>query len=127
MPASGLGWILLLVICCAGVPLLLTAGGASLLAGLIRTRGWPYSGAWLSRFWARSCSGGDGRGRGRPGNGNGAPQFGEKGFERVPIPSGGREKIHLVPTAVGTFEYRCNLPWHQMIGTIVVKEQPTGR
>lgn len=34
MPASGLGLILLLVICCAGVPLLLTAGGASLLAGL---------------------------------------------------------------------------------------------
>lgn len=60
-------------------------------------------------------------------NGNGAPQFGEKGFERVPIPSGGREKIHFVPTAVGTFEYRCNLSWHQMIGTIVVEEQPTGR
>ena len=32
--AGGLGWILLLVICCAGVPLLLTAGGAGLLAGL---------------------------------------------------------------------------------------------
>jgi len=30
---SGLGWILLLVICCAGVPLL-TAGGAGFLAGL---------------------------------------------------------------------------------------------
>lgn len=33
--AGGLGWILLLVICCAGVPLLLTAGGAGLLAGLL--------------------------------------------------------------------------------------------
>lgn len=32
--AGGLGWILLLVICCAGVPLL-TAGGASFLAGLL--------------------------------------------------------------------------------------------
>lgn len=33
--AGGLGWILLLLICCAGVPLLLTAGGAGLLAGLL--------------------------------------------------------------------------------------------
>ncbi|MBI4002185.1 MAG: cupredoxin domain-containing protein [Nitrospira defluvii] len=56
-------------------------------------------------------------------DGNGAPQFGEKGFERVLIPSGGREEIHFVPTAVGTFEYRCDLPGHQMTGTIVVEEQ----
>ncbi|ALA60585.1 hypothetical protein NITMOv2_4205 [Nitrospira moscoviensis] len=54
--------------------------------------------------------------------GNGAPQFGEKGLERVLIPSGGREEIHFVPTVVGTFEYRCDLPGHQMIGTIVVEE-----
>ena len=54
--------------------------------------------------------------------GNGAPQFGERGLERVLIPSGGREEIHFVPTAVGTFEYRCDLPGHQMIGTIVVEE-----
>ena len=60
-------------------------------------------------------------------DGNGAPQFGEKGFERVLIPSGGSEEIHFVPTAVGTFEYRCDLPGHQMIGMIVVEEQPTGR
>lgn len=56
-------------------------------------------------------------------DGNGAPQFGEKGFERVLIPSGGSEEIHFVPTAVGTFEYRCDLPGHQMIGTIVVEAQ----
>jgi plastocyanin len=54
--------------------------------------------------------------------GNGAPQFGEKGLERVLIPSGGREEIHFVPTVVGTFEYRCDLPGHQMIGTIVIEE-----
>lgn len=60
-------------------------------------------------------------------DGNGAPQFGEKGLERVLIPSGGREEIHFVPTVVGTSEYRCDLPGHQMIGTIVVEEQPTGR
>jgi plastocyanin len=60
-------------------------------------------------------------------DGNGAPQFGEKGLERVLIPSGGREEIHFVPTVVGISEYRCDLPGHQMIGTIVVEEQPTGR
>jgi len=56
-------------------------------------------------------------------DGNGAPQFGEKGLERVLIPSEGREEIHFVPTVVGTFEYRCDLPGHQMIGRIVVEEQ----
>jgi plastocyanin len=56
-------------------------------------------------------------------DGNGAPQFGEKGLERVLIPSEGREEIHFVPTTVGTFEYRCDLPGHQMIGRIVVEEQ----
>lgn len=56
-------------------------------------------------------------------NGNGAPQFGKKGLERVLIPSEGREEIHFVPTKVGTFEYRCDLPGHQMIGRIVVEEQ----
>lgn len=60
-------------------------------------------------------------------DGNGAPQFEEKGLERVLIPSGGREDIYFVPTAVGTFKYRYDLPGHQMIGTIVVEEQPTGR
>ena len=32
---------------------------------------------------------------------NGASQFGEKGLERVLIPSGGREDSHFVPSAVG--------------------------
>lgn len=60
-------------------------------------------------------------------DGNGTPQFGKKGLERALIPSGGREDIHFVPAAVGTFEYRCDLLGHQMVGTIVVEEQPTGR
>lgn len=55
-------------------------------------------------------------------DGNGAPQFGEKGLERVLIPSEGREEIRFVPTEVGTFEYRCDLPGHQMVGTIIVEE-----
>ncbi len=54
--------------------------------------------------------------------GNGAPQFGDKGLVRVLIPSGGREEIHFVPATVGEFEYRCDLPGHQMVGTIVVEE-----
>ncbi len=58
-------------------------------------------------------------------DGNGAPQFGEKGFERVLIPSGGTEQIGFLPTAAGEFEYRCDLPGHQMVGTIVVVEQQT--
>lgn len=58
-------------------------------------------------------------------DGNGAPQFGGKGLERVLIPSGGREEVHFVPEAVGTFEYRCDLPGHQMVGTLVVEEPPT--
>lgn len=37
-PASGLGWLLLLAICCAGAPLL-TAGGAGVLAGLFTDTG----------------------------------------------------------------------------------------
>ena len=55
-------------------------------------------------------------------DGNGAPQFGNKGLVRVLIPSGGREEIHFVPATVGEFEYRCDLPGHQMVGTIVVEE-----
>ena len=43
------------------------------------------------------------------------------------IRSGGREDIRFVPPVLGAFEYRCDLPGHQMIGTIVVEEQSTGR
>jgi plastocyanin len=58
-------------------------------------------------------------------DGNGAPQFGEKGLERVLIPSGGTEHIRFMPTTVGEFEYRCDLPGHQMVGKIVVVDQQT--
>ena len=55
-------------------------------------------------------------------DGNGAPQFGEQGLERVLIPSGGKEHIRFLPTTVGEFEYRCDLPGHQMVGKIIVEE-----
>lgn len=54
-------------------------------------------------------------------DGNGAPQFGEKGLMRVLIPSGGRAEIDFVPKAAGMFEYRCDLPGHQMVGQIIVE------
>ncbi len=56
-------------------------------------------------------------------DGNRAPQFGEQGLERVLIPSGGKEEIRFLPTTAGEFEYRCDLPGHQMVGKIVVEEQ----
>lgn len=58
-------------------------------------------------------------------DGNGAPQFGEKGLERVLIPSGGTEEIRFLPTQVGGFDYRCDLPGHQMVGKIVVENRQT--
>jgi plastocyanin len=60
-------------------------------------------------------------------DGNGAPQFGEKGLERVLIPSGGTEEIRFRPTLVGEFKYRCDLPGHQMVGKIVVEVRQTGQ
>jgi plastocyanin len=60
-------------------------------------------------------------------DGNGAPQFGDTGLERVLIPSGGREEIHFVPAATGIFEYRCDLPGHQMVGKIVVENRSADR
>jgi plastocyanin len=54
-------------------------------------------------------------------DGNGAPQFSEKGLVRVLIPSGGRAEIQFVPELTGVYQYRCDLPGHQMLGEIVVK------
>jgi membrane protein implicated in regulation of membrane protease activity len=42
--AAGFGLIFLMVLCCAGVPLLLTAGGAGLLAGLLTDTWWTILG-----------------------------------------------------------------------------------
>ncbi|GIW54375.1 MAG: hypothetical protein KatS3mg082_0779 [Nitrospiraceae bacterium] len=60
-------------------------------------------------------------------DGNGAAQFGDTGLERILIPSGGREEIHFVPATAGTFEYRCDLPGHQMVGKIVVENRSADR
>lgn len=57
----------------------------------------------------------------------GPPQFGETGLAWVLIPSGGQEEVRFVPNETGTFEYRCDLPGHQMVGTIVVVERENGQ
>ncbi len=54
-------------------------------------------------------------------SGSGAPQFDANGFKRVIIPSQGRAEILFVPVRPGTYPYFCDLPGHQMSGTITVK------
>lgn len=56
-------------------------------------------------------------------NGNGAPQFDEKGLIRVLIPSDGEAEIRFTTPAAGTYQYRCDLPGHQMLGELLVQEQ----
>ena len=55
-------------------------------------------------------------------SGNGAPQFNEKGLVRILIPSGGRTEIRFVPKSSGLYQYRCDLPGHEMLGKILVKD-----
>ncbi len=52
--------------------------------------------------------------------GNGAPQFGEDGFRRVLIPSGGLVELIFTLKEEGSFPFFCDLPGHMMNGTIVV-------
>jgi uncharacterized cupredoxin-like copper-binding protein len=54
--------------------------------------------------------------------GNGAPQFGEQGLIRVLIPSGGLAKLRFRPQRAGRYEYRCDLPGHQMVAYFLVEE-----
>lgn len=55
-------------------------------------------------------------------DGNGAPQFGEHGLVRVVIPSGGRAEIRFTLQRPGLYDYRCDLPGHQMRAHISVEE-----
>jgi plastocyanin len=56
-------------------------------------------------------------------SGNGAPEFTDKGFTRVIIPPDGRAEIRFVPEQLGTFQYLCDMPGHDMKGAIVVQER----
>jgi uncharacterized cupredoxin-like copper-binding protein len=53
--------------------------------------------------------------------GNGAPEFNERGFKKVIIPSGGRADIRFVPEHAGEYQFLCDMPGHEMRGTIVVE------
>ncbi len=54
-------------------------------------------------------------------SGNGAPEFGTQGFKRVVIPSDGLVEIRFTPTRPGRYPYRCDMPGHEMSGSIVVE------
>lgn len=55
-------------------------------------------------------------------DGNGAAQFGEHGLVRILIPSEGRAELRFTPQQAGLYDYRCDLPGHQMRAHIRVKE-----
>ena len=54
-------------------------------------------------------------------SGNGAPEFGPEGFKRVIIPSLGQAGIRFVPDRPGQYIYFCDMPGHEMKGTIIVQ------
>ncbi len=56
--------------------------------------------------------------------GNGAPEFGPHGLRRVIIPSNGRAEIRFVPDHPGSYPFLCDMPGHQMQGTIEVQASP---
>jgi FtsP/CotA-like multicopper oxidase with cupredoxin domain len=53
--------------------------------------------------------------------GNGAPEFGEDGFKKVIIPSGGRADIRFTPERPGNYPFLCDMPGHEMRGMIRVE------
>ena len=53
--------------------------------------------------------------------GNGAPEFGDDGFKKVIIPSGGRADIRFTPERPGDYPFLCDMPGHEMRGTIRVE------
>ncbi len=55
--------------------------------------------------------------------GSGAPIFEGKGLKLVLIPGGGRTEIRFVPRSPGEYQYRCDMPGHQMAGRVVVMEE----
>jgi plastocyanin len=56
-------------------------------------------------------------------SGNGAPEFGTDGLVRVLLPTKGQTEIVFIPSRPGTYPYFCDLPGHEMRGTIVVHQK----
>ena len=53
--------------------------------------------------------------------GNGFPEFNETGFRRLIVPPDGHAEIGFVPTHVGDYAFSCDMPGHDMKGTIHVR------
>ena len=53
--------------------------------------------------------------------GNGAPEFSAQGFKRVIIPSEGSAEFRFLPERPGVYPYFCDMPGHEMKGTLIVQ------
>jgi len=53
--------------------------------------------------------------------GNGAPMFGDLGLRKVIIPGEGVAELRFVLPQPGRYPYLCDMPGHEMQGTIVVE------
>ncbi len=53
--------------------------------------------------------------------GNGAPMFGDVGLRKVIIPGEGQAELRFVLRQPGQYSYACDMPGHEMQGTIVVE------
>jgi len=53
--------------------------------------------------------------------GNGAPMFGDLGLRKVIIPGEGVAELRFVLPQPGRYPYLCDMPGHEMGGTIVVE------
>jgi hypothetical protein len=54
-------------------------------------------------------------------SGNGFPEFTDAGFRRLIVPPDGRAEIGFVPPRVGDYPFLCDMPGHDMKGTIFVR------
>lgn len=53
--------------------------------------------------------------------GNGAPEFGDQGFRKVIIPGEGLVELRFVLEQPGRYPFICDMPGHEMRGTLVVE------
>lgn len=53
--------------------------------------------------------------------GNGAPEFGEQGFRKVIIPGDGMAELRFTLEQPGRYPFICDMPGHEMRGTLVVE------
>ena len=54
-------------------------------------------------------------------SGNGFPEFTDAGFRRLIVPPDGRAEIGFIPARIGDYPFLCDMPGHDMKGTILVR------